>query len=135
MSNQIVPIAATLYWPFLDKRNEMSDKYQVDLGNLSEKAVNALEMLGVSVRNKGDDRGDYITVKSEYPIEPEFAGDPVDSGLIGNGSKASAAISTYDWQFKGKSGRSPSLKKLRITEVAVYLKEGDELDIDLSDVL
>lgn len=135
MSNQIVPISATLYWPFLDKRNDMSDKYQVDLGNLSEKAVNALEMLGISVRNKGDDRGDYITVKSTYPIEPEFAGDPIDSGLIGNGSKASAAITPYDWQFKGKSGRSPSLKKLRITEVVVYVKEDDDTGIDLSDVL
>ena len=123
----IVPVAATVYWANLNKINEMSGKYQVDLGNLSEKAVNALEMLGVSVNNKGDDRGDFITVKSTYPIDPEFVNtDAVDSGMIGNGTKANVAISYYDWEFRGKKGRSPSIKKMRITELAVYGKEEDE---------
>lgn len=123
----IVPVAATVYWANLNKINEMSGKYQVDLGNLSEKAVNALEMLGVNVNNKGDDRGDFITVKSTYPIDPEFVNtDAVDSGMIGNGTKANVAISYYDWEFRGKKGRSPSIKKMRITELAVYGKEEDE---------
>lgn len=128
----IVPVAATLYWPNLNRKNEMSGKYQVDLGNLSEKAVNALEMMGLNVNNKGDDRGDFITVKSNYPIDPEFAsGDAIDSGMIGNGTKANVAIGSYDWEFRGKKGRSPSIKKMRVTEVAVFGEgEGAEVLID-----
>jgi len=123
----IVPVAATIYWANLNRKNEMSGKYQVDLGNLSEKAVNALEMLGISVNNKGDDRGNFITVKSNYPIDPEFANsDPVDSGMVGNGTKANVAIGYYDWEFRGKKGRSPSIKKMRITELHVYGEEADE---------
>lgn len=123
----IVPVAATIYWANLNRKNEMSGKYQVDLGNLSEKAVNALEMLGISVNNKGDDRANFITVKSNYPIDPEFANsDPVDSGMVGNGTKANVAIGYYDWEFRGKKGRSPSIKKMRITELHVYGEEADE---------
>jgi len=122
----IVPVAATVYWANLARKNEMSGKYQVDLGNLSEKAVNALEMLGLSVNNKGDDRADFITVKSNFPIEPEFTNtDAVDSSMIGNGTKANVAIGYYDWEFRGKKGRSASIKKMRITDLAIYGTEED----------
>lgn len=134
---QLVPVAATLYWANLDRVNEMSGKYQVDLGNLSEKAVNALEMLGLAVNNKGDDRGSFITVKSNYPIEPEFVNsDAVDSGMIGNGTKANVGIGFYDWEFRGKKGRSPSVKgKMRITDLHVYGAEEEEAMFSDDEVL
>lgn len=133
MSN-IVPVAATLYWPFMHRVNDMSGKYQVDLAQLSDKAVTALEMAGLSVSNKGDDRGNYITVKSTYPIEPEFKGDKVDSAIIGNGTKATVAVGSYDWEFRGKKGRSPSIKKMLITEVVTYA-DADTEEFDLSSAL
>jgi hypothetical protein len=92
--------------------------------------------MGIAVRNKGDDRGNYVTVKSNNPIKPVFsATDEVDSSLIGNGSKANAAIKPYHWDFKGKQGTSASLSKLLITEVAVYDKGGDGAAIDMDDVI
>jgi hypothetical protein len=133
MSN-IVPVAATIYWPFMSRVNDMSGKYQVDLAQLSDKAVEALEMAGLSVANKGDDRGNYITVKSTYPIEPDFKGDKVDAGLIGNGTKATVAVGSYDWEFRGKKGRSPSIKKMLITEVVTYA-DGETEEFDLSTAL
>ena len=44
-------IEATLYWPNLSTVNEMSGKYQVDLGELNKAAVQTLETLGVSIKD------------------------------------------------------------------------------------
>lgn len=129
MSNNIVPVAATLYWPFLSRVNEMSGKYQVDIARLSDKAVEALEMMGLTVNNKGDDRGYFITAKSTYPIEPQFKGDKVDPSILGNGTKATVGIAPYDWEFRGKKGRSANIKKLLITEPMVYEAEAEDVDI------
>lgn len=136
METKPVVVACELHWPFLNKPNDMSGKYQVDIGKLSSKAVDALSAMSIQVRNKGDDRGNYVTVKSTNPIMPAFSGmDAVDSSLIGNGTKANAAIKPYGWDFKGKTGISPSLAKLLITEVAVYDKEGDGGGVNMDDVI
>lgn len=136
MNDKPVVVACELHWPFLNKPNDMSGKYQVDISKLSSKAVQVLSDMGIAVRNKGDDRGNYITVKSQNPIKPAFSNtDEVDSSLIGNGSKANAAIKPYHWDFKGKQGTSASLSKLLITEVAVYDKDGDGGAIDMDDVI
>ena len=135
MSNNIVPVAATLYWPFLSRVNDMSGKYQVDIAQLSDKAVEALEMMGLAIHNKGDDRGNFITAKSNYPIEPQFKGDKVDASVLGNGTKATVAIAPYDWEFRGKRGRSANIKKLLITEPVVYNSDDAADDIDVSGAL
>ena len=67
MSTPIIKIKAEIMWAYLNKKNEMSDKYQVDLCQLSEKAVEALEKLGITVSFKAD-KGHYITCKSGNPI-------------------------------------------------------------------
>ena len=54
---EAVKIKADIMWAYLTKPNEMSGKYQVDLCNLSEKASEALESMGIDVyqtaRNNG----------------------------------------------------------------------------------
>lgn len=137
MNDKPVVVSCELHWPFLNKQNDMSGKYQVDISKLSSKAVDVLSSMGIEARNKGDDRGNYITVKSVNPIHPAFGGiDAVDSSLIGNGTKANAAIKPYHWDFKGKTGTSPSLAKLLVTEVAVYDKDGGAGDsVDMADVI
>ena len=136
MNDKPVVVSCEIHWPFLNKPNEMSGKYQVDVGKLSSKAVEVLSNMGIEVHNKGDDRGNYVTVKSKHPIVPAFSNtDSVDSALIGNGSKANAALKPYHWDFKGKKGTSASLSKLLITEVAVYDKDGDGGAIDMDDVI
>ena len=130
-----IKIEAQAYWFSFLEKNEMSDKYQVDISKLSSKAVQVLSDMGIAVRNKGDERGNYVTVKSNNPITPVFSKDKVDSSLIGSGSKANAAIKPYHWDFKGKKGTSASLSKLLITEVAIYDKGGDGDAIDMDDVI
>jgi hypothetical protein len=44
-----VKIKADIMWAYLDKVNDMSGKFQVDLCNLSDKAAAALQDIGLRV--------------------------------------------------------------------------------------
>ena len=113
--DQAVKIKATLFWCQHNRVNDMSGKYQIDLCELSDAAVAALEGIGIDVKQK-DGLGRYITCKSNKPIKVvDTDGDEIDED-IGNGSKAKAVVSSYEWKYKNKKGVSPSLKKLVVTE-------------------
>lgn len=123
--NRHVKMKCDVYWAQLRKVNEMSGKYQVDLCNLSDAAVKALEDMGISVlenKEKKPEMGKYITCKSEKPMKAyDEDGQEIDSDVsIGNGSKAKVMVTPYDWVYKNKRGISPSLKKLVITDLVEY---------------
>lgn len=120
-----VNVKANVMWANLSKPNEMSGKYQVDLCNLSDSAVKALNEMGVIATFKKDDpyeRGHFITCKSSFLI-PAFdsEGEIIPASIsIGNGSSATANVSAYEWNFKGKKGVSPSIARLNITNLIKY---------------
>jgi hypothetical protein len=134
MTTNLRPIAlnATLYWANLQSKNELSDKYQVDLGGLSSAAVKALEERGITVKNKDDDRGSFITVKSNNPIKAYDTHGEEIGALVGNDSKAKAVVGHYDWSFQSRQGRSPSLLKMVVTDLNVYEPNvgGAEFDME-----
>jgi len=135
--NKRIKIKANVYWAQLDKVNEMSNKYQVNLCNLSPAAVTALEGMGISVlvgtENK-EAMGSYITCKSSNPIRAfDIDGLPVTEN-IGNESKAIAMVGSYPWTYKNKKGMSPSLGKFVITDLIPY-SEGEAMTADDEDVL
>ena len=118
-------VNATMFWAQLNRKNDLSDKYQVDLGQLSDKAVDALEAQGLTVHDKGDERGSFITCKSNYPIKAQATdGEDVSDFAFGNGTTCVAGLTTYDWKFKGKAGVSANVGKLVIKEFVEY--EGAE---------
>lgn len=122
-----IAIKAVAKWAQLEQVNDMSGKYQIDLTELSDGAVNALSDLGIEVRFK-EESGHYITTKSTRPIYAFSAeGENLRGVKIGNGSKLVATIKPYEWKFKGKSGVSPSLDRLVVTELEVY----DDADADV----
>ncbi len=134
-NKDVVKVKADVYWAFLDRKNEMADAYTVDLCNLSDAAVAALEGMGVSVleNEKKPEQGRYITCKSQRNILAfDNDGKEIEQD-VGNGSKAKAIIGTYPWTYKNKKGVSPTLKKLVITDLVVY--EGAAAGIDDDDVL
>lgn len=122
MSNRVV-VNAEVMWAQLEEKNRLSNKYQVELCQLSEKAVDALEAMDIKVKHK-EDRGFFITCKSAYPIEAHMEDGTSLSGVsVGNGSKAKAVIDTYSWTSPtGMKGVSPSIVRngLVITDLNVY---------------
>ena len=131
-----VKIEGTLFWAFLNRKNELSDCYSVDIGNLDDGDVAKLKTIGIEAKfnPKKPEMGHFITCKSKnYPIKAtELSGDEIDVA-VANGSKAKALVGTYEWKFKGKSGVSPSLKKLVVTELIEYKRDAefDDEDDDL----
>lgn len=134
MADQI-KIRATVMWAFLDKPNEMSGKFQVDLCELSDKAVQGLEALGIEVKSK-EGKGSYITCKSQRPIFAfDDGGSQLNGTIVGNGSKAACLVNTYDWTFKGKKGVGAGIQKLVITDLKEYEGVGAGMDFEEDDIL
>ena len=130
-------IKATVNWAFLNRKNEMADAYTVDLCNLSDKAVAALEDMGISVQENAEkkpEQGKYITCKSQRPIKAFDTDNEEIVEDIGNGSKAICMIGSYAWTYKNKKGVSPSLAKLVITDLVVFAGGGN-ISADDEDVL
>jgi hypothetical protein len=130
-----IKVKADIMWAFLDTPNQMSEKYQVDLCNLSDGAVSALEDQGIEVKRK-EDKGFYIVAKSKkFPIKTEMPDGSGVSGKVGNGSKGVAWIKPYAYQFKGKAGVSAGINKLVITDLVVYEADETSLDDNLEEAL
>jgi hypothetical protein len=130
-------LKADVYWASLNRKNEMADAYMVDLCNLSDKAVAALEEMGISVQEnleKKPEQGKYITCKSQRPIKAFDTDNEEIVEDIGNGSKAICMVGSYPWTYKNKKGVSPSLAKLVITDLVEYAAGGN-ISADDEDVL
>lgn len=127
-----VKVKATVMWCFHKKPNEMSNKFQVDLCNLSDNAVKALETLGIEVRKREDkpEKGFFITCKSTVPMKVfDASGNDLSTVAVRNGSTATAVVGTYAWSWKNKKGVSASLTKLVIDDlVAYYASEAEEAE-------
>jgi hypothetical protein len=130
-----IKLKADIMWAFLDEPNQMSEKYQVDLCNLSEGAVTALEDVGIEVKRK-EDKGFYIVAKSKkFPIRTETSDGNGVNCKVGNGSKGVAWIKPYAYTFKGKAGVSPGINKLVITDLIRYEADESALDDNLEEAL
>ena len=129
-----IPVKVDLFWAFLNEPNKMSEKFQVDLCNLSKEAVKKLTDIGVEVKNddKKSDQGFYVTAKSKmYPI---LAVDPDGRKIeakVANGSKGVAFIKPYEYTFKGKKAMGVGVSKIVIQDLIVYETDGvSDEDLD-----
>lgn len=134
--NELLVLNATAYWACVTSPNQLSGKYQVDLCKLSDAAVEALSSVGINVKNKEDDRENFITVKSKNPMRYyDKNSEEITGVLIGNESKVKAVVRPYDWTSpQGKPGRSASLVKLVVTELVEFEGAAVE-DVDLDEAL
>lgn len=110
-------------------------EWSLDVGNLSESTVKTLKGLGVKserIKNKGDDRGDFITLKrralkrdgrENKPIRiVDRTKAPWDTDkLIGNGSKINVSYDMFDAGF----GPSPVILAVQVVEHVPYAGPDD----------
>ena len=138
MSDEPIVVVCDVFWAFTNKTNKLSGKYQVDLCNLSDKAVELLEERGITVKSsdKKPEQGNYITPVSTHNIRAYNTAEDELTGIdIGNGSKARAAIGTYDWTFSGKQGTSPSLVRFVIDDLVIFEGAGDSGAYNLDEAI
>ena len=111
--------------------NNLSNKYQVDVCNLSSEVVKQLESYGIPIKND-EERGSFVTAKAIRPPRVMDASKRLwDDTVIGNGSTIKISAKPYDWTYKGKSGVSLGLNQLMVVNLVEY--EMEELDAEESD--
>ena len=132
-------ISGTAYWAAITNPNTTFDSdgvWSVDVANLDKQSLDLIKKDGLSIKNKGDARGDFITIKRKVRRKDgslNRAPDLVDgqkrtmtNTLIGNGSKVNVHYTTYEWEFKGRPGVSADLRAVQVTELIPYNTEADE---------
>ena len=126
-------ISGKAFWTKLNRKDEYSEKYQMDIGELSEKSKDLLSSHGVNLKNKEDDRGEYVTARSRYVV-PIIDSDkrPVDQEtLIGNGSEVKAKVAFNKTHgFVDQNGTSLYLNKVQVVNLIEFRQDTDFDDDD-----
>jgi|TARA_R110002020_G_scaffold21200_1_gene71916 hypothetical protein len=135
-------ISGKAYWASIATPNTTFDPdgvWTVDVGNLDKTSIDQLKEDGLTVKNKGDDRGDFVTIKRKVrrkdgqmnrtPDLVDAKKRQMSNTMIGNGSDVNVLYSTYDWEFKGRKGTSADLKSIQVTNLIPY-SSGVEEDFD-----
>lgn len=122
ISNERVTVRAVVGFPKFEVLDEVTNKYQVVLGNLSQAAVEKLEELGIGVKQdtKGEG-GSFIKPTSKWPIIPVDVDGNSFMGAtqqIGYGSVVRATIKPYAYNVGGNSGVSPKIERIVVEELA-----------------
>ncbi len=119
-----VKIKGDVMWANLTTPNKLSHKYQLEICNLSEKAIEALQDQAMLDVNHSEEKGYYITPKSSnYPIKAfDTEGEELVNVLIGNGSKCTAVIKPYKNKFNGNINAGVSA--ITVTDLVEYNPEG-----------
>ena len=141
MANDIHIISGKAHWASVLSPNTKYEphKYCIDV-ELNEDTKQQAENLGLIVKNKGDDRNDFVTIKRKAikkdgdprpaPLVKDSSNNPWDNQLIGNGSDVNVKFSTYDWTYAGKAGVGADLMAVQVVNLVSY---GNDKDFDTVD--
>ena len=100
--------------------------YHVDV-SVSEEDQTRLEKLGVEVKNKGDDKGDFVRMKSNY--QPEVVDvdgtklTPENIPLMGNGTTAIITVKLYPNKAPNGGENCLGLNKVELEHLVPYTKK------------
>ena len=99
-----------------------------------------IEEAELSIANKGDDRGDFVTIKRKVerkdgtqrqgPIVKDSQNNNWDGKLIANGSVVNVKAVPFEWTYAGKSGISADLAAVQVVDFIEYTSGADN-DFDV----
>jgi len=91
---------------------------------------------GLIVKNKGDDRGDFVTIKRKVKRkdgsknrQPELMDGQkklIPNTMVGNGSLVNVLYSTYDWEYRGRKGVGADLRSVQVVDLIPYSSDETE---------
>ena len=127
-------ITGKAYWAHVQNPNtSFEPEYSIDIC-VDDNNRAAIEADGLTIKNKGDERGDFVHIRqrvarrdgtqNDAPIVVDAQKNPTDK-LVGNGSIVNVLYSPYSWEMNGKAGVTPILKKVQVVDLVSY---GEDLD-------
>lgn len=112
--------------------------WSVDLA-IEGDELNKARQMGLAIKNKGDDRGDFVTIKrkvnrrdgtqNQAPTLVDANKNPMSGTLIGNGSDINVLFKTYEWEYAGKTGVGAELQKVQVANLVPYSDGSDDFDV------
>ena len=127
MARETAVVQGKAYWAKLSTPDQMSEKYQMDVCNLSDITIASLKKHGVKPKNRDDERGEFITARSKFDV-PVINRDKegMNGTLIGNGSDVKVKVGfNKDHPMVSQSGTSMYLNKVMVTNLVVYEADSD----------
>ena len=112
-----------------------SIQIEVDDNNRS-----VIESAGLTISNKGDDRGAFVTIKRKValkdgterqgPLVKDSQNNNWDGKLIANGSVVIVKAVPFEWNYAGKSGVSADLAAVQVVDFIEYTSgAGNDFDV------
>ena len=130
-------ISGTAYWASIVSPNTTFDphRWEINVCNLSDETKAMVEEDGLSIKNKGDDRGDFVTIKrnltrkdggtNDAPKVVDSNNSPMHNTLIGNGSLVNVKYRPYSWSYGNRKGVSADLMAVQVVDLVEYMADGD----------
>ena len=132
-------ISGTAYWASVISPNTKFDAdgvWTIDVGNLDDLNKKKAQKDGLTVKNKGDEKEDFVTFKrkvrnakgslNRQPNVVDANKRLITDTMIGNGSKVNVLYEPFEWNFGGKTGVSADLRAVQVTELVPYSTEEDD---------
>lgn len=119
-------IKGTIFYAHVKEPNTKgaypSNMYELNL-SVSSQTKTALENLGVEVKNKGNELGDFVRIKSSFqPIVIDTEGNQLDTiPLIGNGSTGIITVSLYKNKATKGGSQCLGLSKIQLTNLIEFV--------------
>jgi len=128
-------ITGKAYWAHLQSPNSTYEpEWSIDLC-VDDNNREAILKDGLTIKNKGDDRGDFVHIrqrvarrdgsKNDAPIVLDSQKNVTDK-LVGNGSLVNVLYTPFEWDMNGKSGVTAILKKVQVVDLVEY---GEDFDV------
>ena len=130
-------ITGKAYWAHVQNPNtSFEPEYSIDIC-VDDNNRSAIEADGLTIKNKGDERGDFVHIRqrvarrdgtqNDAPIVVDAQKNPTDK-LVGNGSIVNVLYSPYSWEMNGKAGVTPILKKVQVVDLVSYGEDFDAVE-------
>ena len=132
-------ISGTAYWASVITPNTKFDAdgvWTIDIGNLDDLNKKKAQNDGLTIKNKGDEKEDFVTFKrkvrnakgnlNRQPNVVDANKTLITETMIGNGSKVNVLYEPFEWNFGGKTGVSADLRAVQVTELVPYTTEEDD---------
>jgi len=126
-------IQGKAYWASIITPNTTFDTdgiWSIDVGNLNKKNKKRAEENGLIVKNRGDDRGDFVTIKRRVKRADDTASIPpkiidaqkndMSTTRVGNGSLVNVLYYAWEWEFKEHKGVSADLHAVQVINLVPY---------------
>jgi len=136
--NDPIYISGTCYYASITEPNTKfepvwSIQIQVDEDNRS-----VIEQAGITINNKDDERGDFVTVKRKVlrrdgsqrtpPVVKDSQNNPWNGKLVANGSKVNVKAIPFEWSYAGNSGTSADLAAVQVVDFIEYTRDDQDFE-------